>query len=198
MHSTASSKTAPPTVSAAEQFLNARRLFNAAYSVGYRHFVDPNALAFLHVTLVFIYHLTFFPKAMAHVAPEFWEPTASMLNGLMDCSQQTLASLLEGDRNMFPRQGKGMGVPERRLLPEDWALRGFPFIEGYYSNSWLAPSVDLLFTCPLALVATELRSWPKVCNTLSRAATERTSWPKAHSSLKVAPGCIGSVVLDRA
>ena len=138
MHSTASSETALPTVSAAEQFPNARRLFNAAYNVGCRHFVDPNALPFLHVTLVFIHYLTICPEAMTHVAPEFWEPTASMLNGLIDRSQQTLAGLLEGGEQPFHGWSEGVGAPERRLLPEDYALRGFPFIEGYYPDGWFA------------------------------------------------------------
>jgi hypothetical protein len=67
------SKTPAPStsVSASKQFPNSRKLFNATYDVVCRRFGDHNTLPFLHVTLVFIHHVTFFPEDMAHVASHF-------------------------------------------------------------------------------------------------------------------------------
>ncbi|KAL2168383.1 hypothetical protein VTG60DRAFT_7362 [Thermothelomyces hinnuleus] len=68
-----------------DQFPNALRLFTETYDIVCRRFGDPNVLSFLHVTLVFIHHLTFCPDAMAHVAPHFpWKLTALMLNTLLN------------------------------------------------------------------------------------------------------------------
>ncbi|KAK4243072.1 hypothetical protein C7999DRAFT_18519 [Corynascus novoguineensis] len=67
------------------QFPNALRLFTETYSIICRRFGDPNVLSFLHVTLVFIHHLTFIPDAMAHIAPHFpWKLTALRLNTLLN------------------------------------------------------------------------------------------------------------------
>ncbi|KAK4243403.1 hypothetical protein C7999DRAFT_36275 [Corynascus novoguineensis] len=69
------------------RFPNALRLFTETYDIVCRRFGDPNVLSFLHVTLVFIHHLTFSPDAMAHVAPHFpWKLTALMLNTLVNGS----------------------------------------------------------------------------------------------------------------
>ena len=53
------------------QFFNARRLFIDTYNAVCRTSGDPNIVPFLHVTLVFVYHLTFCPGAMAHLASHF-------------------------------------------------------------------------------------------------------------------------------
>ncbi|KAL2158341.1 hypothetical protein VTH06DRAFT_4389 [Thermothelomyces fergusii] len=67
-----------------KQFSCAVSLFTKTYEIVCRRFGDPNVLPFLHVTLVFIYHLTFCADAMAHVAPHFpWKLTALMLNTLL-------------------------------------------------------------------------------------------------------------------
>ncbi|KAL2181085.1 uncharacterized protein P884DRAFT_192070 [Thermothelomyces heterothallicus CBS 202.75] len=67
-----------------KQFPNALSLFTKTYDIVCHRFGDPNILPFLHVTLVFIYHLTFCPDAMVHVAPRFpWKLTAHILNTLL-------------------------------------------------------------------------------------------------------------------
>ncbi|KAK4096510.1 hypothetical protein N658DRAFT_553646 [Parathielavia hyrcaniae] len=153
--------TPSPSVSASKQFPSPRKLFNATYDVVCRRFGDRNTLPFLHVTLVFIHHLTFFPEAMAHVAPHFpWKLTALMLNTLISSASspnvsQALARFLESgepfqgwkekqeeNKKNNNEGGAGAGgepwpdAPRKRPLPEDFALRGFPFVEEYYPDGW--------------------------------------------------------------
>jgi hypothetical protein len=143
-----------------EQFPNARKLFAGTYNIVCRRFGDPNILPFLHVTLAFVHHLTFYPEAMAHLAPHFpWKLTAYMLNTLIGSSSssspddsQTLARLLEGGKQ-FPGwkedkdeetevnpDDKGGGpparAPRRRPLPDDFAVRGFSWVERYFPDRW--------------------------------------------------------------
>jgi hypothetical protein len=153
-----------PSVSASKQFSSTRKLFNATYDVVCRRLGDHNTLPFLHVTLVFIHHLTFFPEAMAHVASHFpWKLTAIMLNALIDSSSpqdvsQSLARFLESGEP-FPgwnekqeeekkkNEGAEAGeprpeAPNRRPLPEDFALRGFAFVEKYFPDGWFVTEID--------------------------------------------------------
>jgi hypothetical protein len=145
------------TPNSANQLPNALPLLAGTYDVVCRRFGDPNILLFLHVTLVFIHHLTFCPDAMAYVAPYFpWKLTAFMLNTLLNGSSSSssenisqgscLARLLESD--WFPaaaEQGKvvkegglkgAAGLRRRRPLPDDFALRGFPWVEKYLPDGW--------------------------------------------------------------
>jgi hypothetical protein len=50
-----------------KQLPSTLRLLVGTYDIC--RFGDPNVLPFLHVTLVFVHHLTFCPDAIAHVAP---------------------------------------------------------------------------------------------------------------------------------
>jgi hypothetical protein len=147
----------------AKQLPNALRLLAGTYDIVCRRFGDPNILPFLHVTLVFVHHLTFCPDAMAHVAPRFpWKLTAFMLNALLSGStaassssapnvSQTLAPLLEGEQ--FPGSGEvGKEVGRERVkqedgsadvvgrrkrpLPDDFAMRGLPWVEKYFPGGW--------------------------------------------------------------
>ncbi|KAL2136016.1 hypothetical protein VTI74DRAFT_5903 [Chaetomium olivicolor] len=158
-----------------KKFPHALRLFTSTYNIVCRRFGDYNILSYLHVTLVFIYHLTFCPDAMAHVAPHFpWKLTALMLNTLVSFSsssaeqQHNVSNLLESE--VFPAIGevrKGededvevtkttkeessagnggqentkslkLGLPcrGRRPLPDDYAMRGFPWVERYFPGGW--------------------------------------------------------------
>jgi hypothetical protein len=136
-----------------KQLPNALRLLTGTYDIVCRRFGDPNILPFLHVTLLFMHHLTFCPDAMAYLAPHFsWKLTAFMLNTLLNGSSSSspkgsqdsgLARLLESDR--FPgavEEGKdvmegGEGVGRRgRPLPDDFAIRGFPWVEKYLPDGW--------------------------------------------------------------
>lgn len=153
-----------PSVTAGKQFLSACKLFNATYNAVCRRSGVPNTLPFLHVTLVFIHHLTFFPDAMTHVAPHFpWKLTALMLNAFIGPSSsqnisQALARFLKGGepfsswnekqeeekkKNDGAEAGKSRaGPPKRRPLPEDFALRGFPFVEKYFPDKWFEGDID--------------------------------------------------------
>lgn len=106
------------------------RLFNGTYNVVARRFGDPNILPFLHVTLVFLHHLTFYPAAMAYVAQDFpWKLTALMLNTLI-ASCQSYARIEGGQ---FPKNESAT-----RPLPDDYALRGFPWVEKYFPSGWFS------------------------------------------------------------
>jgi hypothetical protein len=81
MRETSSETPSPGTTTARnEQFTNARKLlFMRTYDIVCRRFGDRNILPFLHVTLVFVHHLTFYPEAMAHLTPHFpWKLTTDI------------------------------------------------------------------------------------------------------------------------
>jgi hypothetical protein len=132
MRETSSEIHSPNTTTANnEQFPNARKLFTGTYNIVCRRFDDPNILPFLHVTLVLIHHLTFYPEAMAHLVPHFpWKLTAYMLNTLIGSSSssspdgsQALSRLLEGSKQLPGWKGDtDERGPRRRPLPEDFAL----------------------------------------------------------------------------
>jgi hypothetical protein len=133
---TTSSKTTPATAPNTKQLPDALRLLAGTYDIVCRRFGDPNILPFLHVSLVFVHHLTFCPDAMAHVAPHFpWKLTAFMLNTLLNGSSSAaaasaapnvsmqspaagLARLLESQQ--FPGSGSGSGkeVKEEEVKKE--------------------------------------------------------------------------------
>ncbi|KAK4096003.1 hypothetical protein N658DRAFT_437027, partial [Parathielavia hyrcaniae] len=154
---TSTSETPSPRATTAasdstNQLPNALRMFTATYDVVCRRFGDPNILPFLHVSLVFVRYLTFCPDAMAYLAPHFpWKLTAFMLNTLLNGSSSSenvspgsgLARFLEDTR--FPgalEEGKDIKErakcdrPRRRPLPEDFAMRGFPWVESYLPDGW--------------------------------------------------------------
>lgn len=123
------------------------KLFNGTFDVVSRRFGDPNILPFLHVTLVFLYHLTFYQDAMSYVAPDFpWKLTALMLNTLLgSCSQSDYARIEDdGGSEHFPMkktestEGPSPMPPSRRPLPDDFALRGFPWVDRYFPEGWFA------------------------------------------------------------
>jgi hypothetical protein len=161
MQETNSKATSPVTTTTDNgQFSYARKLFTSTYSIVCRRFGDPNILPFLHVTLVFVHHLTLHPEAMIHLAPHFpWKLTAYMLNTLIESSSslsvdepQSVAGLLGGgeqfpgwkedkdEENEVKRDEKGGGPPargpRRRPLPDDFALRGFSWVEHYFPDGW--------------------------------------------------------------
>lgn len=68
-----------------KQFYSSLRLFLCTYDIVCRRFGDQNILPYLHVTLAFIYHLTFLPETLgAYFAPVFpWKLTKDVLNTLL-------------------------------------------------------------------------------------------------------------------
>jgi hypothetical protein len=136
---------------APKDLTDALRLFNGTVDVVCRRFGDPNILPFLHVTLVFLHHLTFYPDAMAHVAPSFpWKLAALMLNTLMgSCDPKTRDRVEEGEAEHFSLSVSSSSsaldetepTPDaatQRPLPDDYALRGFPWVERYFPEGWFA------------------------------------------------------------
>jgi len=146
------------TIPNAKQFPNARKLYVGTYNVVCRRFGDSNILPFLHVSLVFLYDLTFLPDAMALVAPVFpFKLTALMLNTLMGPTATASAShnvsqtegqarLLESGAPFPGTEGAGAGgdkegqngppVRRKRPLPDDYAMRGFQWAERYFPEGW--------------------------------------------------------------
>ncbi|KAK0671232.1 hypothetical protein QBC41DRAFT_60679 [Cercophora samala] len=103
-----------------EELVIALKLFSRTYDIVSRRDGDPNVLPFLHVTLVFIYHLTFFPEAIHYVAPSFpWKRTALMMNTLHGPLKDY--SRIEG--SVLPKS------ESQRPLPEDYAMRGLAWAD---------------------------------------------------------------------
>ena len=101
-----------------QQFPNALRLFTGTYDVVCRRWGDPNILPFLHISLVFVYGLTFCSDAIAPVAPLFpWKLTALMLNTLIEsppsASPSPSAPLqdISQPRDLSPLLEKGAPFP---------------------------------------------------------------------------------------
>jgi len=89
----------------------ALRLGRGTHDVVFRRFGDPNILPYVHTTLAFIYHLTFYSDAMVHLA-------------LLDsCQSYSPTRPTEHD---FPRP-----------LPEEYAMRGLLWDEKYCPSVWI-------------------------------------------------------------
>ncbi|KAK3363316.1 hypothetical protein B0T25DRAFT_527027 [Lasiosphaeria hispida] len=113
-----------------EDLSDAIELFNRTHDVMLLRFGDPNVLPYVHVILIFLYHLTFFPEALEYVAPTFpWKLMSQMLNTLI--SSCPSVSRIETER--FPQPEKD-DFP--RPLPEDYAARGLVWAERYYPNEF--------------------------------------------------------------
>jgi hypothetical protein len=112
-----------------QQLEGALRLAHSTCEVVFSRFADPNILPFLHVVLVFMYHLTFYPLGMAVVEKSFpWKLLSMLLNSL-------LLSYRDYDRihsNDFPRPEKELPRP----LPEDFAMRALLWVDRYFPNDW--------------------------------------------------------------
>jgi hypothetical protein len=118
--------------STSKDLADALKLANRTHDVVLRRFGDPSVLPYLHVTLVFVYHLTFFPEAIALLAPSFpWKLASMMLNTLIGSCQ----SFSRIESQNFPQPEKGE-LP--RPLPEDYALRGLLWVDKYFPNEWFS------------------------------------------------------------
>ena len=155
-HDTASEVTPPSTkfVPNTKQFPNALRLFAGTYNIVSRRFGDPNILPYLHVSLVFIHHLTLHPNAMVHIAPHFpWKLTALILNTLLESSSSSISASSQNvsqaqdlfrlldEGAPFPgssteKDGEQKAIRRRKPLPDDYTLRGFSWSETYFPFEW--------------------------------------------------------------
>ncbi|KAI2468103.1 hypothetical protein F4781DRAFT_422842 [Annulohypoxylon bovei var. microspora] len=108
------------------------KLFEDTCDVVLRRLGDLNTLPFLHVVLVFIFHLTHFPGAMPFIEKRFpWKLVSLQLNSL-------LLSYREHHRiqdEQFPRPDKEFAP---RPLPEDFATKGLVWVDKYFPNDWFS------------------------------------------------------------
>ena len=115
---------------AAKDFAIALEFANRTHNVILRRFGDPNILTYVHTVLVFIHHITFYPEAIARLAPSFpWKLMSLVLNTLLG-SFQSYARI---ESKNFP-QPEEDGPP--RPLPEDYAMRGLLWADNYYPTGW--------------------------------------------------------------
>jgi len=111
---------------------DALRLFNGTLEVVLTRLGDMNVLPFLHVTLAFMHHLSFYPEAMSYLAPGYpWSKTAEMLNTLIG----TPSHHGRIERQEFPGTEKGDAA---RPLPEDYAMRGLVWADKYFPAEWFS------------------------------------------------------------
>jgi hypothetical protein len=114
-----------------KSFENAQRLSNATLEIILQRIGDPNVLPFIHVTLVFMFHMSRFPGAMSILGAAFpWGSLCVMLNTLLASSGTH--SRIENDK--FPLPAKD----DLRPFPEDFAMRGLLWTEKYYPNQWFS------------------------------------------------------------
>ena len=79
-----------------KETLDAITLANRTHVVIFQRFGDTNILAYLHVTLVFVHHITFLSEVIELVGQQFpWKLLALMLNTLLDSFEAY--DLIEGE-----------------------------------------------------------------------------------------------------
>ncbi|PVH86360.1 hypothetical protein DL98DRAFT_582931 [Cadophora sp. DSE1049] len=116
---------------AMKSFERAKYLSNETLEIVLHRIGDPNVLPFLHVTLVFMYHLARHPLAMKLLEASFpWQSLTVMLNTLL-APYSTQARIESTD---FPLPIKD----DVRPFPEDFAMRGLLWADGYYPEKWFA------------------------------------------------------------
>jgi len=95
-----------------------------------RRWGDTTTLAYIHTTLVFLLRMSRLPAAMSHLEDRFpWKLTSVMLNYLL----KTIHSKPRIHADTLPGPEKGEDpIP----LPEDYALRGLVFAEGFFPTGW--------------------------------------------------------------
>jgi hypothetical protein len=112
-------------------FNNAQRLTNDTLKIVLQRIGDPNVLPFIHITLVFMQYVSRFPGAMGLLQAEFpWDLLATMLNTLL----ASCGSISRIEDKSFLRPEKD----DVRPFPEDFAVRGLLFTEGYFPEGWFA------------------------------------------------------------
>ena len=113
-------------------FESALDLFCRTHNIVARRYGDPNITPYFHVVLVFIYHLTFFPSALAFIQKQFpWKLTSVLL----DTFSASVDSFAKYENSNFPRPDNG---EPPRPLPEDFAMRGLLWADRYYPNDWFS------------------------------------------------------------
>lgn len=94
-------------------------------------FADPNILPYVHVVLVFLFHLKEQPSAMGIIDKAFpWKLLSMLLNSLL-LSYRDYERI---HRAQFPRPEKESPRP----LPEDFAMKGLLWVDDYFPSDWFA------------------------------------------------------------
>ncbi|KAI5860682.1 hypothetical protein GGS23DRAFT_599200 [Durotheca rogersii] len=113
-------------------FGGALTLADGTYNVALRRLGDINILPFLHVVMVFIYHLTLYPNAMFFIEKTFpWKLVSLQLNSLL-LSYRDYTRIQE---ERFPRRDKELAP---RPLPEDFAMKGLVWVDKYFPADWFS------------------------------------------------------------
>ncbi|KAF7894675.1 uncharacterized protein EAF01_010125 [Botrytis porri] len=120
-------------------FRYAEYLNNSVLEIVLKRIGDLNVLPFVHVTLVYLHHISQFDNATALLALGFpWQLLNIMLNTLL-CSYGTLECI---EHNGFPSLKKNEN-DYVRPFPEDYAMRGLSWAEGLYPEEYfLDENVD--------------------------------------------------------
>ncbi|KAK5633376.1 hypothetical protein RRF57_009090 [Xylaria bambusicola] len=119
------------TLNPSRDFEDALYLVIGTHEVVFKRWDDANVLPYTHVVMVFMFYLIRFPDVMQHLEHLFpWKLLSLMLNRL-------LAIYNNYDRIRsaeFPRDSNDPPRP----VPEDFALKGLLFVDGYFPPDWFA------------------------------------------------------------
>lgn len=118
------------------EFYDTLDLASRTQQIVFRRFGDANILQYVHCSLVFMHHMNSHSEAMELIGDRFpWKLTALLLNTLTAESTDLNLASLQADR--FPVAEK-----DSRPLPEDNAMRGLLYVEGYYPSDFFDGQVD--------------------------------------------------------
>ncbi|KAK6609677.1 telomerase-binding protein EST1A protein [Botrytis cinerea] len=116
-------------------FQYAEYLNNSMFEIVLKRVGDHNVLPFIHVILVYLYHVSQFSATKALVASNFpWQPLAIMLNTLLS-SHITLERI---ENNEFPSLEKKNEEDIVRPFPEDFAMRGLLWTGTLYPEEYFS------------------------------------------------------------
>ena len=141
-------------------FEQALRLFNLTAKIHLQRIGDTNVLSFIHVTLVFLRYMSQLDEAMDILATDFpWTNLSNMLNSVLRFQEPTNYAIIESEAMPKPEEpyrekNLGLCIPEKpdiagdhdesippaadefRPFPEEWAMRGLKWTEGYFPDMW--------------------------------------------------------------
>ncbi|KAI1317337.1 hypothetical protein F5Y16DRAFT_419788 [Xylariaceae sp. FL0255] len=110
---------------------DALHLVMGTHEVIFLRIGDANVLAYVHITVVFMYYMSQSPGAMAYIEKQFpWKKLSLMLNTLLASCQDF--KRIKSDK--FPRENDDPPRP----LPEDYALKGLAWVEHLFPADWFS------------------------------------------------------------
>jgi hypothetical protein len=132
-----------------KEFVAALSLTRRTHEIVLRRFGDNNILSYLHVSLVFMYHMAQYPAVFTHLDQSFpWKLASLMLNTLVPPLTASGASFSRIEASDFPGgseslTGKGSDKntaknAANRPLPEDFAMRGMAWGDDYLPPEWFS------------------------------------------------------------